>query len=339
MNRRRSWGGFTLVELLVVIAIIGILVALLLPAVQAAREAARRSQCTNNLKQLALALQNFHDTYKNFPTGQTDDDDEDLSWGFYILPYIEQQALYDQMVAQLQDPSSANGGPCNPIPKPGTHASTDGPHDRLDINKFTSAPTVRNHCMTVLEAFLCPSNPIPNKDDQGFGASHYVGCMGTTYTIETDPSGSRLAWGCASPKGSAQTGMLVYDNDNTNTFCRTMASCTDGTSNTIIVGEIGLSANVAPSKLNHRAFPLWAGGNGVTCDGFTPSTLRFGDVDHYINRKVGAESDRSFGSYHPGGALFALVDGSTHFVAQTINTTILFRLCNRQDGNVASISQ
>lgn len=91
--------GFTLVELLVVIAIIGILIALLLPAVQAAREAARRSQCTNNLKQLGLAIHNFHDVNNVFPIGQPDDDNDNYAWGAYILPYVEQKQMYDTLVS------------------------------------------------------------------------------------------------------------------------------------------------------------------------------------------------------------------------------------------------
>ncbi|MCA9201485.1 MAG: DUF1559 domain-containing protein, partial [Planctomycetales bacterium] len=105
--------GFTLVELLVVIAIIGVLVAMLLPAVQAAREAARRSDCSNKLKQFGLALQNFHDTYKNFPPGMTDDDTDNLGWGTYILPFIEQGNLYDQM-STVVTTSTPNAGMPSP---------------------------------------------------------------------------------------------------------------------------------------------------------------------------------------------------------------------------------
>jgi prepilin-type N-terminal cleavage/methylation domain-containing protein len=96
LARRR---GFTLVELLVVIAIIGILVALLLPAIQSAREAARRSSCSNNLKQFGIGLQNFHDVHLNFPPGLTDDDTNTFGWGAYILPYTEQKPLWDGIAA------------------------------------------------------------------------------------------------------------------------------------------------------------------------------------------------------------------------------------------------
>ena len=106
-RRTRNERGFTLVELLVVIAIIGILIALLLPAVQAAREAARRSSCTNNLKQLALAMHNHESTYKEYPAGREGCDGAcnpkngpGTSGFVYILPYIEQQNLYDQFMAE-----------------------------------------------------------------------------------------------------------------------------------------------------------------------------------------------------------------------------------------------
>ena len=99
---RRRHRGFTLIEILVVIAIIAILIALLLPAIQAAREAVKRVQCGNNLKQIGLALHNYHDRYKTFPAGLTSvnqwpgNDPQSISWAVLILPFLEEQALFDQ---------------------------------------------------------------------------------------------------------------------------------------------------------------------------------------------------------------------------------------------------
>src|SRR5512145_1647175 len=102
--RKFDQRGFTLVELLVVIAIIGVLVALLLPAVQAAREAARRSQCTNNLRQLGLALHNHHDTFNVLPFARTGGRPQSISWAPLIMPYIEQKNLLDAFTANLGFP-------------------------------------------------------------------------------------------------------------------------------------------------------------------------------------------------------------------------------------------
>src|SRR5881397_1585142 len=98
----RTRRAMTLIELLVVIAIIAILIALLVPAVQKVREAAARTQCANNLKQIGLALHNYHDTNKRFPCGESDDDNNGWCWRFFILPYLEQGALYD---AAMTDPT------------------------------------------------------------------------------------------------------------------------------------------------------------------------------------------------------------------------------------------
>src|SRR4051812_38072830 len=98
MRARIARTGFTLVELLVVIAIIGILIAFLLPAIQAARESARRNQCQNNLKQMGLAIQSHHDTRKQFPMGRNRFDQKAVSWAYYILPYMEETAIYNSYI-------------------------------------------------------------------------------------------------------------------------------------------------------------------------------------------------------------------------------------------------
>jgi prepilin-type N-terminal cleavage/methylation domain-containing protein/prepilin-type processing-associated H-X9-DG protein len=155
---RRS--GFTLVELLVVIAIIGILVALLLPAIQAAREAARRSECVNNLKQIGIAWQNYHDTFGSFPPSYVDNGAEiRWGWGLLILPFMEQQALYDQI-----DPVRWGGQGGNAV------------HDPSDTNGLREP----------IQAYRCPSdaglgpdelNPYfsrGNNSGRRMGASNYV---------------------------------------------------------------------------------------------------------------------------------------------------------------------
>ncbi len=146
--------GFTLVELLVVIAIIGILVALLLPAIQAAREAARRTQCNNNLKQIGVALQNYHDTYKIFPPSYVNNGPDIMwGWGMLILPFMEQQALFEKI-----DPIRWGGGGGNPV-------------HRADQN-----PDLRER----IEGYRCPSDPFRPATSATFagtgqaGASNYV---------------------------------------------------------------------------------------------------------------------------------------------------------------------
>ncbi len=153
MNSLRK-KGFTLVELLVVIAIIGILVALLLPAIQAAREAARRTQCNNNLKQIGVALHKYHDTYKILPPSYVNNGPEIMwGWGMLILPFMEQQALFDTI-----DPVRWGGGGGNPV-----HRADTNPDLTLRI-----------------EGYRCPSDPFRPATSSVFsatgqaGASNYV---------------------------------------------------------------------------------------------------------------------------------------------------------------------
>jgi prepilin-type N-terminal cleavage/methylation domain-containing protein/prepilin-type processing-associated H-X9-DG protein len=311
--------GFTLVELLVVIAIIGILVGLLLPAVQAAREAARRMQCQNNLKQFGLALQGFHDAYLNFPPGMTDDDTDNLGWGTYILPFIEQQPLYDRINNVVVNASArmlVSGGP---------HPNIDtAPWDTLQVDHASQQPNAR----TVVKSYLCPSNPMDVTDNNGYGASHYVGNAGTEVIAFS-------SFGCTNaPNPTRMDGVFLNDAQNDVTYVTKMSQITDGTSNTALIGEIGPSRNVFVGKNDDRNFPLWAGGNPEGCDAkFIGSVMRLFGPNFNLNRPpVDQQSDVSFGSFHKGGAQFVFVDGSVHFITSTIDIDIYTNIGKRNDG-------
>ncbi len=189
--------GFTLIELLVVIAIVAILIALLLPAVQQAREAARRSQCTNNLKQIGLALHNYHDTHKCFPAGFYTA--HGWAWGTMILPMIDQANLYNKLA----------------------------PNGLMDL----SNATVLANCQTVVPAFICPSNPWPTPDRntevniQNSGTSGYYLALSNYVAV----SGTN-AYDCYTNPATANGTMFR----NSSVKIRDM---TDGTSNTVVVTE------------------------------------------------------------------------------------------------------
>ena len=338
VSRSGQRRAFTLVELLVVIAIIGILVALLLPAIQAAREAARRSQCSNNLKQIGVALHNFHDTYKKFPVGTTDDDGNNIGFRAYLLPFIEQQAMWDELVVGGYEPmvvtgphKGMDGGACTVSGV--TYASMGG------RNEIQNAPAnaVGNRA---LAAYMCPSDILPALDDDGYGKSNYNGCAGPLL-------GNNWS-GCAVWKGQNQTGVLTYDNDNCLTWVWGMADVVDGTSTTFAVGERTVCGWVEPNRIGDNSFPAWIGGNNDGgCNGFDAggNVLSITDAVFYLNRGLytrqilkidDAESQACFGSQHPGGAQFVMVDGSTHFVNDTIDTVTYANLGNRRDGEVVA---
>jgi len=181
--------GFTLVELLVVIAIIGVLIALLLPAVQQAREAARRMQCSNHLKQIALALHNHHDTFNRFPSGYNPDSNSGWAWGTMLLPFIEQGAMYDQLAPDQNplDPSDA------------------------DVLALVQTP---------LAGYICPSDsgPVLNEDTTPYGStqklarSNYLGIMGSQTVDESTDKGT----GTMFQKSKIRFGDII--DGTTNTF-------------------------------------------------------------------------------------------------------------------------
>lgn len=303
-NRKRS--GFTLVELLVVIAIIGILVGLLLPAVQAAREAARRMQCGNNLKQIGLALHNYESTHKKFPIGFQDNlngtptrADGGWSWLCAILPYMEQSPLYNSLDLRF-----------HPYGTVGT----------------ISDPAGRNNAgtATVISSYRCPSDIAPltraiNAASPGgtsaIAISSYMGSMGPF-------DGAR----CANNGGFMQPdlrniGLLVVNRT------RKHGDITDGTSNVIAAGEVSW-VPVVDGDGSDRQFVL---GNvvttgGVNCANGGPGTngswLHLRSTRKKLNGpRIGGDKHAAFHSKHTGGAQFVFADGSVHFISENIEHT------------------
>ena len=182
MRRKFGGRGFTLVELLVVIAIIGILVALLLPAIQAAREAARRTQCNNNLKNIGLGLQNYHDTYKTMPMGAMHGGLRTVarhlgpSWQYGILPFMEQRNIYDKIANLIR------AGSTTPLTTAFTAAGANAVHPPAGSRPLDKL---------VPDYMRCPSSPLPVMTEQtgSICLPTYVGIVGgTDITITTAPN-------------------------------------------------------------------------------------------------------------------------------------------------------
>ena len=277
--------GFTLVELLVVIAIIGILIALLLPAVQAAREAARRATCSNNLKQLGVALHTYHDTHRIFPFGYTtrdygvavspasnaNDSDLRISWGTLILPFIEQEGLYEFL---------------------GANGAFDAPRWYLQP-ALTDDPGAK----TVLSTFMCPSDTMGglNTDINDFGKSNYKGV------------------------GLHDSADFIFSLEWNETRLRDI---TDGTSNTVMVGEASTEGSYEGG--------LWIGTYVPDGDTYNTMVKTLNSAAFLIN----GTSPYAFNSTHPGGAQFLFADARVRFLSEDIDGDTYLHLGQKRDGQV-----
>jgi prepilin-type N-terminal cleavage/methylation domain-containing protein len=333
--------AFTLVELLVVIAIIGILVALLLPAVQAAREAARRTQCQNRIKQISLACLNYHDTNSTFPSatdivpkGAIAPNATYWSYLVQVLPFMEENAV----------------------------------HDRIDFKLFWNTEPNRTFLYTQeMPGLRCPSHTDQDAtfaDPPGSGGvqelptnlrAHYMGVMGAksvchapaspypenTYKMMPDKNGNFVSASCDS--GGIATNGLISNTAGGGKYLPSeikMKDVTDGTSHTFMIGEI--SWNCGPQR-------IWAIGAATSQTAGNVYSFNYTskNVVYELNRACRVEKDNpsqcptanafenndmSFGSLHNGGCFFAMGDGSVQFVKDDITKELLRALSSRKSG-------
>ena len=326
--------GFTLIELLVVIAIIAVLIALLLPAVQQAREAARRSQCKNNLKQLGLALHNYHETHSCFPYGGSTDSGYNwgandttghgiYNWRGLILPNLDQATLYNKMASDM----AAAGQPISQ-PVGGVSAAYKTAYEGLAAQKIS------------LPVLQCPSDPLSGRSDApsgvgaNWGSGHpspaagapasYFGSAGpeaqhTQTNICVSPCVFYRGSGNFNASGVPGGGVGMFSLRATRVLIRDV---TDGTSNTLFAGEERLGNSSGGFAV---AYHQWM-------DPFSVTTTVRG-----VNRNVTTDYyGQGFGSMHVGGAQFLMADGAVRFISENVNIATFCMLGTKGSGETPS---
>ena len=305
--------GFTLVELLVVIAIIGILVALLLPAIQAAREAGRRASCQNKIKQLTTGLHNFHDTLGTFPAGAEGNvlpypnppgnttTIVGTSWIVHVLPFIEQKALYDQYRFDLSYNNTANSQVVGR-----TVLETLKCPSGFDPKRYRdpNTPSMQDNVSTQYFGVMGPSGPTDN---------FTIVTGTTTYTYRVGSAAGNGAW-------SGHGILSHYTDDPASTSISKfrkvrIADVLDGTTNTLMLGEISLNL---PSTVGNQ-YRSWVRGNNGGSG--TTKNVRYPINSTYYNGSNNF-NEISFGSHHPTGCQFGMADASVKFINQSIDLQV-----------------
>ncbi|MDO5114230.1 MAG: DUF1559 domain-containing protein, partial [Planctomycetia bacterium] len=303
---------FTLVELLVVIAIIGMLVGLLLPAVQQAREAARRMQCSNHLRQIGLAIHNFAAvSNEKLPPGSDAQNNGDGRFSFfaYILPQMEQTALYEQI------DFTATG--------------------QAAVALLNQADPI---AATIIPAFVCPSfgeNPLSTKSNHEFGAlTTYNGIAGAVRTADEGRTPTTHVRQCV-VGDVPYNGMFAWGIDDIR-----MGTVSDGLSNTLMLGEI--PAPKIRDCVSLNAYPYYA--RAWICGSQESSTQPFYSckvVESRINQPMNQKNRMNyqpFGSGHPGGAVFVRGDGSVSFFSESLELLPYRDMATRNGGEVAALA-
>ena len=321
MKRRlQNRVAFTLVELLVVIAIIGVLVALLLPAVQAARESARRMQCTNNLKQMGLGLHNFHDTNKVFPAARDQLPNSPAlgtlwlaSWAPHVFPYIEQQGLYQlYRFDRTWDDASTNAAPNGVITKnvptfncPSAPARNTRPPNNQRANIDYAPTSERQFPNPFLNA--TQSSAVSQSDP------NYIGVLGHNVLVAVNPPVMRLA-------------------------NRRMATITDGTSNTFLLAECAgqntywwmgkrQATTVSNGPWGQPNARLQIGG----CDPSNPN-YPTGTNNQAGPKAINCINHKEIYAFHPSGANVLMADGSVRHMQSNLDLNVAVALLTRERG-------
>ena len=360
-NRR----GFTLIELLVVIAIIAVLIALLLPAVQAAREAARRAQCTNNLKQVGLALHNYLGTFGTFPLGGVNlgaggagwgGQVNALSWRALILPQLEQNPIYNAINFSI----TANDNGVNRGAAYTMWITTINvwlcPTDGRNNNGFRASNTVDQN-EGQFPVGNPPVNPVTGQNATVVPVSNYAGSFGDNYAIFPLSGPNPWETPCAVPIGTPSIGFNGFWGSTYNCTLSSstggslrgifdyrtgqvvdLAGIPDGTSNTIMAGEV-----LPYQSADNNLYMLNGGTAGVTIPmnwnsagipgRFPNCAVAFGSTTWGCRFSY---ANKGFKSEHPGGANFLMGDGSVRFLKTSINRLVYVAIGSRNGNEVVS---
>ncbi len=310
---KRSDAGFTLVELLVVIAIIGILIALLLPAVQAAREAARRSQCSNNLKQIGIGLQNYHDAHKKLPFGSSYNPNVTGNWCAFLLPFIEEQNSYNL----------------------------------FNFNVPLYAAGNANAALSIVTTYICPTDPqsaspiLNNRMEIGFNNPANV--LGLWYPASMGPTQPDDCPFCPTDSPSSTNYCCQGCSFGTFSFCPndpgpgnsagmfgryqrsfSFREVTDGLTHTFMVGET-IPGHCAWNGAFNSNFPV------------LPTTIPLNTLVSDNGTGGNYPTTCGFKSFHSGGANFVMGDGSVHFIDDSIDYRLYNQLGTRAGGEQVAL--
>ncbi|WP_010582039.1 DUF1559 domain-containing protein [Schlesneria paludicola] len=345
-SRRR---GFTLIELLVVISIIAVLIALLLPAVQQAREAARRTQCKNNLKQMGLGMHNYHDVYNCFPMGYMGtpaltttatpcgsvtnaivrapvgsdgvitftSTGQGWGWGVFLLPYLDQANLYNALNVNSSQAVCDNGGPVG---------IGNAALQRTKISAYVCPTATDPDLNPTRDASTTPNSP------SAHAKSNYRGIAGVNfYGLETN--NTRLLTFSGVQQNAV--GLKGLFGDAALIGCASIRDVTDGTSNTLAVGEC--YRKDVDSSLQNFAAGERVGGMWIGCPADTFQSAVVGVLPPTAGFVVNGSSINAFASQHVGGAQFLNADGSVRFISQNADASTLSRMSTISDGVVANL--